>query len=88
MKMKQLDGSVKDYGHTPWWMNEPMSKQTYRDSQKLSQKQSKVRAALSVVRECKESLRALYKGEEGVMIDNNPNIVIVLKRVGQKLERV
>lgn len=88
IKMQQCDGTVRYYDQKPWWLDESIHKQQYRDTPKGITKAEKISARMSEIARINREGRAEKLLDKGIVVRQNENGIVVIRNVGAKLERV
>lgn len=87
MTVQQCDGSVKVYNERPWWLDVPVSGQSYRQSSNKIRKCDKIRDAMSEIREINKEAYIDSLLAFGRVVRKNERGLVTIREVAEKLVR-
>lgn len=87
MTVEQCDGSVKVYNERPWWLDVPVSGQSFRSASNKIRKADKISNAMTQIAEIKRETYIDSLLAKGIVVRKNEQGLVVIREVAEKLRR-
>lgn len=87
MQILQCDGSVKVYNERPWWLDVPVSGQSYRQWNGKIKKADKIAASMSEIAEINREAYIDSLLAFGRVVRKNEKGLVTIREVAEKLVR-